>query len=257
MEDYEPDNCLKCHRPFTISSRQPKVLSCLHSFCAPCCLNLGQQHNGEVICCPCCTVYTEIGEHGIPGLRDNFAVMRVLEMKEKEQLRNALLSCNNCESNDANWRCMECDSTCCNLCDTCKVQHSQMKALRSHVVISMEDYKNSDVPIRDKFICPIHTSEYLEVYCCDCRQPVCLTCAVYEHQSHTRVTIANGQSIESKDINDLTGTLHTIYNSFEEEAGNIITIRKQLQEQHEELSVQLRDNFIRLREMLDDRYVCG
>jgi hypothetical protein len=253
MEDFAPDSCLKCHRPFAISSRQPKVLSCLHSFCAPCCLTLGQQNSGEVICCPCCQIYTSLGDNGIPGLRDNFAVLRVLELREKEEMKNMKFSCNNCESNEAIWRCMQCDSACSNLCDNCKVQHSQMKALRSHILVSIEEFKNSSSPSLDNFVCPIHTSEFLEVYCQDCRSPVCLTCAVYDHHSHIRKTVGDGFAVESEDISKNVTDLHRAYDSYEEETTGVISVREQLIEQHDDLSNYLTTAFKELHEALDER----
>lgn len=253
MEDYSPDICLKCHRSFAMTSRQPKVLSCLHSFCAPCCLALGQQNSGEVICCPLCQVYTELGENGIPGLRDNFAVLRILELKEKEEMKNMKFSCNNCENSEASWKCMQCDRACSNLCNECKVQHSQMKALRSHVLISIEEFKNSCPPTRDNFVCPLHTSEYLEVYCQDCRLPVCLTCAVYDHHTHTRKTLEDGFSVESEDIARHVTTLHSAYDTFELETQGVISIREQLIEQHDDLSNYLATAFKELHEALNER----
>lgn len=235
--------------------KQPKVLNCLHTYCVSCCQNIAYKNEGRIIICPLCSYETDLNNKGINSLQVNYSILRILDIKKKEELNKLTLLCENCDKQEvANWRCQNCDEGCANLCDECKFQHTQMKALRSHILIPMDEFKKSTTYTRDNFTCQKHPTELLEVYCCDCRIAVCLTCAVYDHHLHTRKTIEDGLNIESTDITQNIHDVTDVYNIYEKETNSVEGISQNLNNQNELLKQNIKNLFQELHNMLYERY---
>lgn len=177
-----------------------------------------------------------------------------MKLHKKQQLLNAKFTCDNCDVEVATWRCQNCDDGCANLCNDCKLQHLQMKALRSHVLIPMKEYQESNLYPRDQVSCRNHHNELLEIYCCDCKMAICLTCAVYEHQHHLRKTIQDGEEIEKREMQQELLDLRDIYDAYEQEANQIENISKNLIQQNELLKSRTRNLFEELHDLLRERY---
>lgn len=248
--------CSTCARDFDdLKSEEasPRVLKCLHTFCAGCCQQFAQVYRGLGISCPQCECFTELDEIGIPGLQINFYELHLLELKRKEELQHKKFACDNCDSENAEWRCLQCDDGCANLCSSCKTQHGQMKALRNHQLISLEDFKNSTSYKLDVFPCPKHPTELLEVYCADCRHPVCLICAVYDHSTHIRKTLEDGLKIEASEANRLIDDVSHLFERYEEETESVQQVAERLESQHTALSNDIKFMFQNLHSELQRR----
>lgn len=247
--------CSNCTQPYddSISSTYPRLLSCLHTFCTNCCQNLAHKDTGKNIVCPSCSYATDLTDNGIHELQTNYAIIRQVKLFKKSQSMNQSLICNNCDLEIAIWRCQNCEDGCANLCNECKIQHLQMKALRSHILIPMEEYKQSNVHTRDLFPCHKHPNEYLEVYCCDCQIALCLTCAVYDHQQHQRKTIDDGLLIEQHNIQQDITDVTDVYDVYEKETDSIEGISTSLSKQNDALKQNISSLFHELHELLNDR----
>ena len=248
-------NCENCFEEYsTHRDKQPKVLNCLHTFCSLCCQTIGYKNNGKIIICPLCNNETNLKEKGIGGLQVNYIILRQLEIKRKEELLKSNLKCENCnKSNNAIWRCLTCEEEYANLCEDCKLQHTQMKALRSHNIITINEYKTLTSYIKDKFQCNKHINEELEVYCYDCHQAICLTCAVYDHNNHSRKTIEDGLEIESSDIKQNIYNVTDLYNIYEKETKSVEDISQNLLNQNELIKKNITNTFQELHTMLQER----
>jgi hypothetical protein len=249
--------CPQCSLPYhdVVSSSYPRVLHCLHTYCTNCCQILAHQGTGKNIICPLCSFETALTDRGILDLQTNHSMIHLMKLKQKQQLLNEKFVCNNCDVEAATWRCQNCDEGCANLCNDCKLQHLQMKALRSHVLIPMKEYQESNLYPRDQIACQKHRNEFLEIYCCDCKMAICLTCAVYEHQHHQRKTIQDGEGIEKREMQQDLLNLHDVYDVYEQETNQIENISKNLSHQNELLKNKTRNIFQELHNLLHERYL--
>ncbi|NXV33843.1 RN182 ligase, partial [Rissa tridactyla] len=86
-EEKVPDDeleCKICCRRFTIHSRKPKILDCLHRICARCLTKILHTGAGSpCISCPFCRHETELNEDEIEGLPSDTNIMSKLILKYK------------------------------------------------------------------------------------------------------------------------------------------------------------------------------
>lgn len=76
--------CKICYRRFTVHSRKPKILDCLHRICAKCLtkiLHIGVR--SPCVSCPFCHHETELHEDEVEGLPDDTNIMPKLILKHK------------------------------------------------------------------------------------------------------------------------------------------------------------------------------
>ncbi|XP_078667840.1 uncharacterized protein LOC144909631 [Branchiostoma floridae x Branchiostoma belcheri] len=139
---------LECKICLVVPFKDPKVLSCLHTFCKDC-LHVLVMQPGVVIQnkfeCPTCRAETELPEAGVAGLKDNFFVASLSDtVKAHESLvgsnkedNNNKTSCDHCEE-VAVQGCLDCEEF---LCDECACTHRRSKRTRGHVVVGVADMK--------------------------------------------------------------------------------------------------------------------
>ncbi|NXW30412.1 RN182 ligase, partial [Phaetusa simplex] len=86
-EQKVPDDeleCKICCRRFTIHSRKPKILDCLHRICARCLTKILHTGAGSpCISCPFCRHETELNEDEVEGLPTDTNIMSKLILKYK------------------------------------------------------------------------------------------------------------------------------------------------------------------------------
>ena len=255
--------CPGCKAAYSLhhEGSMPMVLQCCHSLCNKCCHILADTDSlthpeGDInIVCPTCDYVTEIDlKVGMQILKNHlhFPLHNELKRIEKENYKIGGILCDNCDkSAKANWRCLQCTSGCSNLCDDCKSQHNSLKALRSHDVVTMTDFsKSSDFcDISVPTICSVH-KEPIEKFCKDCMEAVCGSCVMYQHQSHSCTSVAEGAETETADlvlhIESVTG--HT--REFVSEIDRVKEIKETLCAQKESLKDQIVSSFADLREIL-------
>ncbi|XP_078582447.1 uncharacterized protein LOC144865508 [Branchiostoma floridae x Branchiostoma japonicum] len=182
--------CRICLEPF----KDPKVLSCLHTFCEGCLKRLVEQQDDAVdsFRCPTCRTDTVLPVGGVPFLKNNFFVQ---SLSDTVQTHKSLVSkeddkvkCDNCEEEVANHGCVPCEEF---LCDGCNCAHRRGKRTRGHEVIGVAELKEQLInktgllKSRSLPICPKHEDEKLKFYCETCKHPICRDCTVLQHKNHT------------------------------------------------------------------------
>lgn len=114
--------CGVCNRMY----RNPKLLPCLHTFCADCVRQLepfaarvnGDRLSEDTVLCPDCDSEVDLPPAGVDGLTtDHLALDEVFA--ETLLIQNNVL-CDLCSDGDAGKRCEVC---CVNLCDFCSQAH--------------------------------------------------------------------------------------------------------------------------------------
>ena len=190
--------CKICFEPF----KEPKTLSCLHSFCL-CCLQTQadavndrpSRFYSRYLTCPMCRQKTEIPTGGIRRLPDNFLVCSLTEVVNRRQ-RSKVPPCEICQqvrtkSNDACSKCLDCSKL---LCKACVQLHGSTKVTQKHSLIDIQEEKNIE--------CKTHPEEIVRFYCEPCEACICVVCAFQDHRNHEVCSFSDGL-IKYKDGLDL------------------------------------------------------
>ncbi|KTF84792.1 hypothetical protein cypCar_00012595 [Cyprinus carpio] len=167
------DVCPVCKLSF--SSREPKLLPCLHSF-----LNM--------IRCPVCQQECMDVE-----VLDNFFVKDSVEVPSSTMEKSCQL-CMSCDDNtEASGFCVECAEF---LCVTCIDAHQRVKFTRDHTVRQITEMSSDGYEIFFLFteamgastqkpvFCDIHRQEPLKLFCETCDLLTCRDCQLLKHKDH-------------------------------------------------------------------------
>ena len=165
--------------------KNPKYLSCHHSYCEECLEKL-QQVESRIIC-PACRAQSAVPAGGVKDLPANFLInsmMDKLGLRLKED--DKVLNCNECVKDDPVVAfCHICHSY---LCQFCHENHKRSKQFRHHSTITNAKLKtNKNVNVQPKAIsltCREHDIELL-FFCETCELLVCKHCMVKEHCDHS------------------------------------------------------------------------
>lgn len=216
LEKFEEElKCSSCQELLT----DPKTLPCLHSFCRECLDRYARDRipdaedptdtRDSVLPCPLCKHRAPLtpGE-GVAGIRTNHCLKNLVEhlMLEKQVMGREVESvCGRCEEEDnkATAFCQDCNEL---LCAVCKQGHSRDKGTKRHQVVTLDDVRssansgNSDtgdtVSHRTAWKCELHYQEGKDdpndkrmdmcMYCNDCKEVICLVCALAGHGNHSK-----------------------------------------------------------------------
>lgn len=191
-------NCQLCHSRF----KNPKSLSCLHSFCETCLdIYIAKLPGGKsrVFPCPVCQELNPVPKTN-PWADEILGgvTTRTTTMSRKSSLddftdrteRSMALTlrhdrrCDPCAENDESVQALYWCPTCReNLCDMCTKSHRGMKITKSHALMDIDDVREKPVHmIRPHEICPEHRGKLLDLYCQDHQCAVCATCVAIHHR---------------------------------------------------------------------------
>nr|XP_023692886.1 tripartite motif-containing protein 45 isoform X1 [Paramormyrops kingsleyae] len=210
--------------------RDPKILPCLHTFCAECIRQLEpfsvlgingksifpeesylrDQHTVTVLC-PECDSEVDLPPSGVDALpTDHLALDEVfLESLLKEDCE---LVCDLCGEGDAESRCELC---CANLCEFCCQAHRRQKKTLSHWVERLQDLKaRGHVP--QVALCRLHPGERLQLFCEQCDTVVCRECASANHWGHQCSPTQEAASRSAEHIRQLAGSMQPHLGRLEE-----------------------------------------
>ena len=172
---------LKC--PLCLDTyKSPMAFTCLHTFCSDCVTNSVrsvQKGESQGYNCPCCWTFS-----AKPDVKPNFHMGQLLELYDES---TAEKTCAGCKKAEAAWKCTDC---CEYLCTPCEEIHMNLRALRNHVVVRVEELKDHlvlDGPVH----CTKHPDETLKFNCKQCGTLLCTTCVLIEHKSHDYETVAD------------------------------------------------------------------
>ncbi|XP_070189848.1 serine-rich adhesin for platelets-like isoform X1 [Littorina saxatilis] len=182
--------CKICLEPF----KEPKTLSCLHTFCCAC---VQQQYDTESnrptrytlytrnVTCPLCRKKTDLPTGGVRRLPDNFLVSNLTDVLAKRCV-SKVPPCEICHtvrarSNDACSKCLDCDKL---LCRACVELHSTTKVTQGHSLIDLEGQKDIE--------CKVHPEETVRFYCEKCETCICVVCTFQEHKDHDVCSFNDG-----------------------------------------------------------------
>ena len=170
--------------------KEPKMLPCLHTFCAKCLQVLWQQADRRrVVRCPQCRAAAPAIGFSVKALPLNFSAARLVDIVEMQHRLNEETppTCQSCQDKkDAVASCAPCGIF---LCKSCLGVHKTLKLTSSHQINSLDDIKSGKVTVpsildHSQEMCSIHPDKPLELYCKRDKCLICLGCAVVKHRSH-------------------------------------------------------------------------
>ena len=194
--------CLYCNNTY----QDPRILSCLHSYCVQCITKLHVEDTTSIIC-PTCNHSTTLPTDRVTSLPRN---IRLSEETKQDIILSKVTSsspppCDSCDENSVIAYCTECDQL---LCNVCWDAHQKLKLLRSHSSFTLKEARNMSrdtiikmLPSSSSFLsctCQYHNNQKLDLYCQQCTIPVCVDCSGVYHKDHP-VHHVSEQIIQSKE----------------------------------------------------------
>ena len=187
-------HCSVCFEHY--KGRNPRLLSCHHSFCEGCLRELVKY--GQ-ISCPKCREMTAVKDEDVTTLVMNFHILPQLEEKEI----NMDKKCQLCENEIACLKCEECNKL---LCQDCANQHDRLKRFKDH---------------RVENLCLKHFEGCSHI-CTQCTRPVCLKCLIFEHSEHEDCIVPYHDGIK-----EIRGKIDAVLSTAKEEIASIETLQKE------------------------------
>ena len=245
---------------------EPKILPCLHSFCAGCLkewsdrltkLDPSKRH----LECPLCRAKVLLStSRAVEELPSNFSANRLVEIvrlqEEQASSKKVTPICQNCnEGENATSLCRECDSF---LCNSCEKAHRQSKATCQHKICSLDEMQKgtSEVPsILPKKVemCSAHPTKPLEFYC-KCEEVlICRDCIIKEHKDHDCDVISDIVEGEKKILRGALSDIQQLVGEAESAVTKVKGRRKDVESRKEENLNKLDDAFNELHAALDRR----
>ena len=172
FELYECSVCLG-----SLINKQPRLLSCGHTFCTPC---LQKLPRGNTVYCPKCRSPTRLPPAGVQALPKNIDISKMREREQELSARNEHF-CQMCRKRDAKieYICTSCPKRL--ICKACYHKHQRIPALMAHNVLPIEE----TLPVEQTHEnCKKH-GELLEYFCPQCEETICVMCTCdLQHEEH-------------------------------------------------------------------------
>ena len=197
FELFECSVCLE-----SLINKQPRLLSCVHTFCTPC---LQQLPGGNTVNCPKCRTPTLLPPGGVHNLPKNTDISKMREREQELSSRNEYY-CQICRKQNAKveFLCTVCPRG--QICQECYNKHQRIRALKSHLIFPME---KTQIEGKHQEKCKEH-GDLLEYFCLPCEEPICAACACdSQHEEHCDqiVDLKTGLKELKASMNELCETL--------------------------------------------------
>ena len=215
--------------------KDPRQLSCLHSFCLHCLKHWHQSSGGQnAFRCPKCQALSRVPASGdLKDLPTSFYLNGMIDVLAIKDCNTTQVTCGNCDkkSSEASY-CFQC---CMFYCEQCLIGHNMMRNNKDHRVLAVKEFQDKD--FQDVLNRPVfcsrqgHQKEELKYVCKKCEAAVCQTCVTLDHGGHTLKLIeeeAEAQKIE------ITALIQEQRHNLQEEMNLII----QLDEEYTKLIEQ-------------------
>ena len=168
---------LECSLCFDLM-KEPKLLSCAHTFCKDCLVQLYQcQRRGDQISCPVCRQTTRLQNGDVSRLQTNVPIKAMIsDVQSAKRKCTAHAFCAPEAKSVATAYCQMCVEY---MCDSCLAAHGTFRKNNYHEVISMDDINKGDVKV--KRVCHEHPQEERLWVCTTCNCLICFRCRVIDH----------------------------------------------------------------------------
>ena len=172
FELFECSVCLE-----SLINKQPRLLSCGHTFCTPCLQKLSGRNT---VNCPKCRSPTRLPPGGVQALPKNIDISKMREREQELSLRNEYY-CQICKKKDTKveFFCVVCPKG--QICQGCYNKHTRIPSLKAHQIFPIDKKITLD---KNYEKCKDH-GEFLQHLCKQCEQPICVICMCDpQHEEH-------------------------------------------------------------------------
>ena len=172
FELFECSVCLE-----SLINKQPRLLSCGHTFCTPCLQKLSGR---KMVNCPKCRSTTQLPPGGVQALPKNTDISKMREREQELSARNEHF-CQMCRKRDAKieYICTSCSKRL--ICQECYKKHQRIPAFKAHNILPIEETLSVN-ETHEK--CKDH-GDLLEYFCPQCEEAICAACTCDpEHEEH-------------------------------------------------------------------------
>ena len=231
--------------------KKPKMLPCLHTFCAKCLQGLWQQSlvtpphfynsqpppSSRIIGCPVCREQVQLTT--VEDLPSNFSASHLVDIVEMQERvsKEAPPTCQSCKARrDAVASCAPCGIF---LCGSCLEVHKTLKLTSSHHINSLDDIKSGKVTVpsildHKQEYCSTHPDKPLELYCKKEDTLICLGCAVVKHRDHQYDFISQVAKEHKQQIRSGLTNVKQQLKSLQRAVAEVKTTMEQVQRKKEE-----------------------
>ena len=166
--------CSICEETFT----DPRLLSCGHTFCAPCLmLHHTNSKDKQHIACPTCSETTPLKKNGIADLHQDFRISQLREaldvLSSQQHSAPPIHLCSAGHGWElpppAELACLQCGIP---MCRTCIQRHLEKNDCKGHIFVPTEQLENLPG------MCSRHEKLY-SCYCTTCKRMVCADCQLF------------------------------------------------------------------------------
>ncbi|XP_062584819.1 E3 ubiquitin/ISG15 ligase TRIM25-like [Saccostrea cucullata] len=246
--------CPICSEDFN----DPRMLSCLHSFCHDCISehilqSTHDQRPPKSFSCPICRrvidgpihVPVETWANVLPV--NNF----INGLLDAAKLRSEDRRCDTCLHRNrkvlANFWCDDCGEA---MCHECHEVHGSMKFTQSHQVVEIENIKQHPFKSTSTHaVCPDHNGKFLDFYCEDHGTILCGTCVTVNHRQCSSVKTCNEAAAEHKD--DSRALIENLKHQTDWSV-RIMDNRKHCVESLEDAAKHVRNQIANIRKQIND-----
>ena len=198
-----PFECSVCFE--SMLNKDPRVLTCGHTFCFPCIQELAKK---PPICCPKCRETTKLSDGKVEQLTKNIELASVTDFIEnlKTQMNHSQYEnfCSTCLRNgkkeSATHFCADCPQKL--ICASCADMHVRFPPLKSHNVQAITT-ECCDLTTK---ACLQH-QQPLQYFCTVCKHGLCIDCMYKEDHSGHEDSVTDFESGVQMFRKDLTSNL--------------------------------------------------
>eukprot|EP00920_Eleutheroschizon_duboscqi_P032204 GHVT01077742.1.p1 GENE.GHVT01077742.1~~GHVT01077742.1.p1 ORF type:complete len:570 (+),score=-0.07 GHVT01077742.1:309-2018(+) len=212
--------CSICLEKYT----KPKILPCLHSFCAACLDGFLQTKGvrpGREFNCPSCRQVTHLPANGVSGLKDNYMLnnlQAVITGSEGSHEPPVSPFCEMCLRRNVtkfvHSKCLDCEES---LCRDCAAVHCLTKLTVSHKIVEAPELMKGD----KKLLCK-KDSKPCRIYCATCCDGICDGCPASAHKDHT---IRTSYGIRTEADAAITGVKRSLEDVLIKKEGNLKVLK--------------------------------
>ena len=191
----EPDSCdppcsttsYLCFHKQPHPYNDPRLLSCLHSFCKTCLTDLVNSTNTTIICPTCYEPTLLPNNSGIDNLPCNLRLVHEIEAATIIAKANSStpIACEGCMTDPppSVAYCVDCEEF---ICNDCEDMHKRKRKLFHHELLHINYLNISSLLTKTKpSFCLRHPKEPLDLYCQVCCTITCRLCVLTGHVGHT------------------------------------------------------------------------
>ncbi|XP_072181969.1 uncharacterized protein [Diadema setosum] len=231
--------------------KQPKSLTCSHTFCKDCLQRISQTHSDkEIITCPICRKGTPLPSGDVDKLQTNISLSSLVQ-----EVKITSPTCTVCEMDEkspAVCYCQDCGKY---MCKSCEKGHSLWKPVSKHEVVPVRDVLSGKVQVNKRRKCKKHPNDVEECFCTGCREYVCCKCGMLRHSKagHDVEEAAIHEEKLIENIKELKKEVKSNKTTIEKHIKFIETQRNEITSRFRKLNEDIDKTYEEYMQLLSDR----